>query len=116
MNNYRLQYDAKQGSWGLDQKYLEWNSVEYSMELARQGDKQAERMARVTLTKQLNLLDPAWGGVYQYSTDGDWKHPHFEKIMLMQSQNLRLYALAYAQWRDPAYGRRNRPLSEDISC
>ena len=53
-------------------------------------------MARQTLDAQLNLIDPAWGGVYQYSTDGDWKHPHFEKIMQMQAENLRIYSLAYA--------------------
>ncbi len=64
---------------------------------------QAEKMARQTLDAQLNLLDPAWGGVYQYSTDGDWKHPHFEKIMQMQAENLRIYSLGYAQFRKPEY-------------
>jgi hypothetical protein len=52
------------------------------------------------LTAQLQLIDPVWGGVYQYSTDGDWKHPHFEKIMEMQAGDMRIYALACALWRD----------------
>ena len=60
-------------------------------------------MARQTLDQQLHLLDPAWGGVYQYSTDGDWNSPHFEKIMQMQAENLRIYSLAYAQFQDPKY-------------
>jgi uncharacterized protein len=102
---YVAGYDAKYGSWGTNQKYLDWDSVEYAMSLARHGDVQAERMARQTLDAQLNLLDPAWGGVYQYSTDGDWKHPHFEKIMQMQAENLRIYSLAYAQFRKPEYLR-----------
>ena len=55
----------------------------------------AERMARATLDAQRQLIDPVWGGVYQYSTDGDWKHPHFEKIMQMQAKNLRTYAQAW---------------------
>jgi uncharacterized protein len=102
--NYFAGYDPKYGSWGTDQKFLDWESVEYSMVLARRdGNKQAERMARQTLDEQLHLLDPAWGGVYQYSTDGDWNSPHFEKIMQMQAENLRIYSLAYAQWRDPQY-------------
>ena len=97
-------YDAKYGSWGTDQKYLDWDSVEYSMVLARRdGNTQAAHMARQTLDEQLHLLDPAWGGVYQYSTDGDWNSPHFEKIMQMQAENLRIYSLAYAQWQDPKY-------------
>jgi uncharacterized protein YyaL (SSP411 family) len=101
--NYASGYDEKHGSWGFDQKYLDWDSVEYSMMLARGGDSKAEHRARQTLDQQLHLLDPAWGGVYQYSTDGDWNSPHFEKIMQMQAQNLRIYSLAYAQWKDPAY-------------
>jgi uncharacterized protein YyaL (SSP411 family) len=70
----------------------------------RDGNAQAAHMARQTLDEQLHLLDPAWGGVYQYSTDGDWNSPHFEKIMQMQEENLRIYSLAYAQWQDPKYG------------
>jgi len=102
--NYRDGYDSKNGSWGTDQKFLDWDSVEYSMELARLNkDPQAEHMARQTLTEQLHILDPAWGGVYQYSTDGDWNHPHFEKIMQMQAENLRAYSLGYAQFGDAAY-------------
>jgi uncharacterized protein YyaL (SSP411 family) len=100
---YLANYDAKHGSWGLQQKFLDWDGVEYALALARKGDAQAEHMARQTLEAQLNLIDPVWGGVYQYSTDGDWKHPHFEKIMQTQSENLRIYSLAYAQWHNPEY-------------
>jgi uncharacterized protein len=101
--NYASGYDEKHGSWGFDQKYLDWDSVEYSMMLARRGDSKAEHRARQTLDEQRHLLDPAWGGVYQYSTDGDWNSPHFEKIMQMQAENLRIYSLAYAQWKDRAH-------------
>jgi uncharacterized protein len=102
--NFLAGYDPKYGSWGFNQKLLDWDSVEYAMLLARRdNDAHAKLMAQKTLAGQLHLLDPAWGGVYQYSTDGDWNHPHFEKIMQMQAENLRIYALAYACWRDPAY-------------
>ena len=57
-------------------------------------------MAKQTLTAQLQLIDPVWGGVDQYSTDGDWNHPHFEKIMQFQAEDLRTYALAYMVWKD----------------
>jgi uncharacterized protein len=100
---YSDTYDWDQGSWGRGQKFLEWNSVEWAMRRAASGDKTAEKMARQTLDAQLNLLDPAWGGVYQYSTDDDWQHPHFEKIMQMQAENLRIYSLAYSQFHDPKY-------------
>ncbi len=100
---YSQTYDWKNGAWGFSQKFLDWNDVEWAMRRAAAGDETADRMARQTLDAQLNLLDPAWGGVYQYSTDGDWQHPHFEKIMQMQAENLRIYSLAYAQYHDEKY-------------
>jgi hypothetical protein len=96
-------YDSQQGAWGHGQKFLDWNNVEWAMRLAKRGDFTEERMARQTLAAQLNLLDPAWGGVYQYSTDDDWQHPHYEKIMQMQAEDLQIYSLAYSQWHDPSY-------------
>lgn len=96
-------YDPKNLGWGAIQKWLDWDILEYSMAEALRGDKAFERMARETLGAQLNLMDPVWGGVYQYSTDGDWKHPHFEKIMQMQAEDLRIYADAYSLWHDDAY-------------
>ena len=101
--DYLAGYDSKEGSWGSDQKFLDWDSVEYAMVLAKKGDAQKEKMARQTLTAQLNLLDPVWGGVYQYSTDGVWTKPHFEKIMSMQAEDLRVYSHAYAQFHDESY-------------
>src|SRR5580693_4608890 len=96
-------YDHSNRGWGTSQKFLDWDTIEYCLAETQRGDQSFERMARETLTAQLNLLDPAWGGVYQYSTDGDWPHPHFEKIMQMQAENLRIYSLAYAQFRKPEY-------------
>jgi uncharacterized protein len=101
--DYLAGYDGKQGSWGTDQKYLDWDSVELAMDRAAHGDARAESMAKQTLDAQLQLLDPVWGGVYQYSTDGVWTKPHFEKIMSMQAENLRIYAEAYAQFHDAKY-------------
>ncbi len=101
--NYLKGYDAKEGAWGDDFKFMDWDSVEYALSTAARGDAQNEKMAGQTLTAQLNLLDPVWGGVYQYSTDGVWSKPHFEKIMSMQAEDMRIYAQAYALWHDPAY-------------
>ena len=33
--------------------------------------------------------------------DGDWSHPHFEKIMPFQAENLRIFALASSVWHEP---------------
>jgi uncharacterized protein YyaL (SSP411 family) len=101
--DYLAGFDSKQGSWGSDQKYLDIDSVELAIDRAAHGDQRAAAMARQTLDAQLQLLDPAWGGFYQYSTDGVWTKPHFEKIMSVQAENLRIYSEAFAQWNDPKY-------------
>jgi uncharacterized protein len=98
----RARYDSKDKGWGTEQKFLSWDIIEYCLREASRGDAGLGRMARDTLDAQRALIDPVWGGVYQYSTDGDWKHPHFEKIMQMQAENLRIYAEAYALWKNPA--------------
>ena len=96
-------YDHTNRGWGTTQKFLDWDTIEYGMTETVRGDRTFEFMARETLEAQFNLLDPAWGGVYQYSTDGDWRHPHFEKIMQMQAEDLRIYALAYGLWHEDRY-------------
>ena len=94
-------YDKELGGWGFSKKYLDWDSVEYCLARAREGDRDAGRMARETLTRSRQLIDPIWGGLYQYSDSGDWEHPHFEKLLQFQAEGIRLYAQAYAQWKDP---------------
>ena len=59
--------------------------------------------ARAILAANRKLVDPAWGGVYQYSHGGDWDHPHFEKIMSFQSLGLRLYSQAYSMWKEESH-------------
>ena len=100
--DYLAGYDTKEGGWGFGHKYLDWDSVELAMVRAKRGDARAERMVRQTLAGEEHLVDPVWGGVYQYSTDGVWSNPHFEKIMSMQSENLRIFAMGYAQLQDAA--------------
>ena len=56
------------------QKFLDWDSVEYCMDLARldgrcaRGTHGAADSHRAAPFASI----PAWGGVYQYSTGGDW--------------------------------------------
>jgi uncharacterized protein YyaL (SSP411 family) len=108
-------HDPKLGGLKQFQKFIDHDSVEYGLLRAGQGDKKAEEMTRRTLTFALKLIDPAWGGMYQYSTDFDWDHAHFEKIMSMQAEPMRLYALAYGQFRDARYLQAVRDLHRYVT-
>jgi len=98
-------YDRVDGGWSDEHKFLDADNVEYCMRAALRGDADATLIARDMLRLQRQIFDPVWGGVYQYSAAGDWVNPHFEKIMSIQADNLRIYALAEAQWPGWGYGR-----------
>src|SRR4029453_9762551 len=98
---HRASYDEALGGLKNEQKFLDRDAAEYALLLAREGDKGEEARARQTLRAVEGLIDPVWGGVYQYSTHGDWKHPHYEKLTIRQGEYLRIYALAYSLFRDP---------------
>jgi uncharacterized protein YyaL (SSP411 family) len=101
VERYRKTYDAKLGGLDIGQKYLDRDSVEYAIARALDGDASEAAKARKTLDAARALFDPAWGGVYQYSTHGDWKHAHFEKLATVQGQYLRIYALASVAFGKP---------------
>jgi uncharacterized protein YyaL (SSP411 family) len=95
-------YDTRYGSWGAGaQKFMDGVSVELAIKQAQAGNVKALGMAQKTLTEEMHLIDPIWGGAYQYSTGGVWTKPHTEKIMSVQTDALRAYALAYSQWKRP---------------
>ena len=109
-------HDFKAGGLLQQQKFMDRDTVEYALEMARAGDSQSRRMATQTLDGALNLVDPVWGGVYQYSTNGDWKHPHFEKIMFVQADTMRVYALASRQLNDPRYLKAARDIYRYVNA
>ncbi|HWB73765.1 MAG TPA: DUF255 domain-containing protein [Nannocystaceae bacterium] len=102
-------YEPKLGGWGTKQRYPFPQPVEHAFMRARvRGETQWRERALQTLASELEIVDPVWGGMYQYSVDGDWEHPHYEKITAIQAGAIQNYALAYrttgdAKWRDAAW-------------
>jgi len=98
---HRDSFDENLGGLKLAQKFLDRDSVEYS--LSKINDSKEKNMAVKTLNAALKLIDPAWGGVYQYSTMSGWDYPHFEKLATIQGEYLRIYSLAYKTTSDEKY-------------
>jgi hypothetical protein len=87
-------WDDDLGGWGFKQKAP--IAMNVALELKRGSKKRVEKV----LAAELAMIDPVWGGMYQYSTDGDWAHPHYEKLMTVNAGALENYADAYAQTKD----------------
>ena len=102
-------YDEDEGGWGRTQKAPLGGNNAWLLSRAR-ADARAREAALFTLDKQSKLVDPVWGGIYQYSAARDWDHPHFEKLMTFQAPALENYAEAWALTRDPRHLARARAM------
>lgn len=107
---YDKQYDTAAAGWGFGHKYLDGDAVEYALRLAANDNSTYAKRAIDTLHQATALLDPVWGGMYQYSVGGHWSEPHFEKLISIQAVALRQYSLAYAQTGNPE----NRRAAESV--
>lgn len=97
-SNFEFLYDKELYGWGTVHKFIHSDTLEYAMLRGAEGSKRHELMAKNTLDAARHLIDPVWGGVYQYSDQLDWKSPHYEKIMSTQTNSIRIYAMAYKLW------------------
>src|SRR5262245_53238352 len=93
--------DTKQGGLLMTYRYLPWEASEHAIERVDSGDTVERTWLLTTLDASRALIDPAFGGVYQYSVEQRWDSSHYEKIMSFQAENLRIYALAYGRLKRP---------------
>ncbi|MFL6604194.1 MAG: hypothetical protein ACJ8R9_23080 [Steroidobacteraceae bacterium] len=91
-------YDVANAGWGTEHKYIDVAAMEWSFAAVDSGNQLAMTKVRRTLDANQNLIDPVWGGVFQYSDQADWTSPHYEKLLSHQADNLRMYSEAYSRW------------------
>jgi uncharacterized protein YyaL (SSP411 family) len=88
-------YDDEHGGWGFRQKAPLGSNNAWTLLKAERGDDESKKKILFTLDQQSRLLDPVWGGIYQYSAAKDWDSPHFEKLMTFQAPAIENYAVAW---------------------
>jgi uncharacterized protein YyaL (SSP411 family) len=101
------EHDAEQGGWGRGQKYPHAAAALHALLLAgflraspvHVGEAYAERAKKALLGTE-RLLDPVWGGAYQYSEGGVWTKPHHEKIASVNAGAMSCFAEAYRRTGD----------------
>ncbi|KAH0533764.1 hypothetical protein FGG08_007567 [Glutinoglossum americanum] len=69
------------------------------------GNKKALEVVGTTLDEMAKggIYDHLGGGFARYSTDANWKVPHFEKMLYDNAQLVSLYSHAYQQSNNPTY-------------
>lgn len=98
--NFGNSLDYKRGGFDQAQKYVEFATFEYAIYGSK--DKNVKNWTKLSIEGAKKLSDPAWGGVYQYSTHNDWEHLHFEKLLSIQARYTQLFLLNYYYNADEA--------------
>ncbi len=104
--NFAMRFDKSRGGRGSAPKFpmpCEWQFLlRYGVFKKNEG---ALRQVRLTLDRMAagGIYDHLGGGFARYSTDGEWKVPHFEKMLYDNAQLLELYAEAGAALNESRY-------------
>ena len=100
-------YDRQHGGFGEIQRFLQGDTLEWALERSRPLQRNVDTdtwrdVAARTLAGARRIIDPVWGGMYQYSDKVDWSGPHFEKLLNVQRDAMRAYVLAWQIGHDDA--------------
>jgi hypothetical protein len=99
---YADHYDSIQGGFGSAPKFPQPAQL---MFLLQDEEQASADMALFTLDKMVEggIFDQLGGGFHRYSTDFDWRVPHFEKMLYDQALIARAYLYAYRRTQDKKY-------------
>lgn len=101
-------YDAKFGGFGGGPKFPRPAVLMFLLRhYHATGDARALTMVEHTLRMMSNggLYDHLGGGFHRYSVDGEWRVPHFEKMLYDQAQIVSALVDAYQVTHDEFYAR-----------
>ena len=106
MVNWKRGFDSVRGGNNRAPKFPMPNNYEFMTEYAyHYGDSAVMNHVDLTLVKMAfgGIYDQIGGGFARYSTDMDWKVPHFEKMLYDNAQLISLYSKAYQRTQLPLY-------------
>jgi uncharacterized protein YyaL (SSP411 family) len=100
-------YDGVNGGFGDTHRFLHADTLEWALERGRDLQRNSDpavwrEVSAKTLAGARRLIDPIWGGMFQYSDKLDWSGPHYEKLLNIQRDAIRSYVLAWQIGHDPA--------------
>lgn len=106
IENWRQNWDIVEGGEKGTQKFMIPTNLDFLMDFALlTDDDSVKAYVETTLDKMASggIYDHVGGGFYRYSTDTDWKVPHFEKMLYDNAQLLSLYSKGYQIFKNPDY-------------
>ena len=89
-NKFIANIDLKKGGYNWKTKSLESQGILHGLQFYK-GNDTLKRWTDLTVKNSFQLVDPVWGGVYQYSAKKSWNNGHFEKILRVQADYIDAY-------------------------
>ncbi|MFT5819769.1 MAG: hypothetical protein ACI8ZM_000994 [Crocinitomix sp.] len=82
--------DLKKGGYNWKTKSLESQGILHGLQFYN-GNDTLKNWTDLTVKNSYQLVDPVWGGAYQYSAKKSWNNGHFEKILRVQADYINAY-------------------------
>ncbi len=104
--DFAAAFDGRRGGFGDAPKFPRPSELLFLLrEHARTNEAEPRDMALVTLRAMAlgGMRDHLGGGFHRYSVDGDWRVPHFEKMLYDQAQLVLAYVEASQVTGDLVY-------------
>jgi uncharacterized protein len=102
-------YDAANGGFrmGGDARFYDFPAIEVALAHGFFGSPKFTQIAIDSLKRIAagGVYDQLGGGFHRYSTDAQWRVPHFEKMLYDQAMAIETYSLAYEQSGDEDLAR-----------
>ena len=108
MEDWVTDFDTKDGGPNRAPKFPLPNNYLFLLRYAHlNNNEEVMEQVRLTLDKMARggIYDQIGGGFARYSTDIEWKVPHFEKMLYDNAQLVSLYSEAWQATKDPEYKR-----------
>ncbi len=97
--DWKNYWDTKKGGPNRAPKFPLPNNFSYLLQYAHlTGDSSVQKYVELTLDQMAagGIYDHLGGGFARYSTDENWKVPHFEKMLYDNAQLISLYSEAFS--------------------
>lgn len=108
-------FDDKNGGIGRAPKFFHPSAILFALNQYQQThDPELESYIRSTLTRMAlgGVFDHLEGGFHRYSVDETWTVPHFEKMVVDNSELLICYSRAAVIFKDPLFERTSRLIKK----
>jgi hypothetical protein len=115
--NLTQSFDSQNGGFGSAPKFPMADTLSFLLRYWRRtSEGNALKMVETTLSsmRKGGMYDHIGGGFHRYSTDSEWKVPHFEKMLYDQALISKAYLEAYQATGNPEYAQVAREILDYV--